>query len=68
MIGLIQPTAIKARDSYDPHHEAGQLTATTNCRNVKIVLASGRDPQMNRCERYILSQAVTNRERFNVSF
>ena len=37
--GLDQRTAIKARGSYDPHHEAGQMTATTKCRNVKIVLA-----------------------------
>ena len=29
----------KARGSYDPHHEAGQMTATTKCRNVDIVLA-----------------------------
>lgn len=34
-----QRTAIKARGSYDPHYEAGQMTATTNCRNVEIVLA-----------------------------
>jgi hypothetical protein len=31
--------AIKARGSYDPHHEAGQMTATTNCCDVEIVLA-----------------------------
>jgi len=30
---------MKALGSYDPHHEAGQMTATTNCRKVEIVLA-----------------------------
>src|SRR5674476_436504 len=38
-LGPDQRTAIKARGSYDPHYEAGQMTATTKCCNVEIVLA-----------------------------
>ena len=38
VVGKSKPR-LKARGSYDPHDEAGQMTATTNCCNVKIVLA-----------------------------
>jgi len=38
-LGPDQRTAIKARGSYDPHYEAGQMTATTKCCNVRKVLA-----------------------------
>jgi hypothetical protein len=38
-LGPDQRTAIKARGLYDPRYEAGQMIATTDCRNVEIVLA-----------------------------